>query len=105
MLSSSTNIRTYLAGLISQSRNLLMHSNQAYIFYVACLCSTLILSTLSLVVGLPCVFEAYQVLSLIWISIPIVSCSLLFSPSKRLAMQVIMEKNIVHLSSIDRFTW
>ncbi|CEO97487.1 hypothetical protein PBRA_000832 [Plasmodiophora brassicae] len=103
-LPSSVNIRTYLSGIISQSRNLLIHATQTYIFSQACFMSIMLMSTISVCLGMPCVFDARQTVFLVWLIIPLLSLPLLLSHPNRQTMQTIMEKNAAHLSSVNRFT-
>lgn len=103
-LPSSVNIRTYLSGIISQSRNLLIHATQTYIFSQACFMSIMLMSTISVCLGMPCVFDARQMVFLVWLIIPLLSLPLLLSHPNRQTMQTIMEKNAAHLSSVNRFT-
>ncbi|KAI9090541.1 hypothetical protein DFS34DRAFT_653986 [Phlyctochytrium arcticum] len=92
-----------LTQLIREARTIADNGRQAFLFYIAAQTSLCVIMLLSYCLLLPPIFQGYQLLFLLWIILPILSLSFVFSPHDPKVMTMMPIKNLDHLSSRWRF--
>ncbi|KAL9541791.1 hypothetical protein PS6_010137 [Mucor atramentarius] len=89
--------------LIRDARRLLTCVRMGFAFYVAGCMSMSLMLLLSFCLLLPPIFAGYQILWVLWIILPILSMSMLFTPHEDGIMLLMPGKNIEHLTDLWRF--
>ncbi|CEP15135.1 hypothetical protein [Parasitella parasitica] len=89
--------------LIRDARRLLTCVRMGFAFYVAGCMSMSLMLLLSFCLLLPPIFAGYQILWVLWIILPILSMSMLFTPHEDGIMLLMPGKNIEHLTDFWRF--
>ncbi|KAI8645616.1 hypothetical protein BD408DRAFT_360915 [Parasitella parasitica] len=89
--------------LIRDARRLLTCVRMGFAFYVAGCMSMSFMLLLSFCLLLPPIFAGYQILWVLWIILPILSMSMLFTPHEDGIMLLMPGKNIEHLTDFWRF--
>ncbi|TPX71870.1 hypothetical protein SpCBS45565_g00930 [Spizellomyces sp. 'palustris'] len=92
-----------LSQIIREARTIADHGRQAVVFYLSsqtCLCLIMILSYCLL---FPPIFTGYQLFWLLWIILPPLSLSFMFSPHDPRVMTTMPVKNTHHLKDRWRF--
>lgn len=89
--------------LIRDARRLLSCVRMGFAFYTAGCMSISLMLLLSFCLLLPPIFSGYQILWLLWIILPILSMSMLFTPCEDGIMLLMPGKNIEHLTDFWRF--
>ena len=99
-LHSDTNLHK-LTALIAQGRRILTNMRQSYLFATACYTTLFFLYFLSTLVDSPPLFAPFQVLWLVWVIIPLISLSLMFTHRDPFLMQRVAPKTEKIL--VDRY--
>ncbi|GAA5795183.1 hypothetical protein HPULCUR_000537 [Helicostylum pulchrum] len=89
--------------LIRDARRLLGCVRMGFSFYTAGCMSMSLMLLLSFCLLLPPIFTGYQILWMLWIILPILSMSMLFTPHEDGIMLLMPGKNIEHLTDFWRF--
>ncbi|KAJ3296230.1 hypothetical protein HK104_001843 [Borealophlyctis nickersoniae] len=103
-LHSDTSIYS-LSQIIREARTIADNGRQGFFFHLCCQLSLTLIILLSYCLLLPPILSGYQIMWLIWILVPIVSFSFLFTPHSDDAMTVMVVKNNDHLRDRWRFFW
>ncbi|KAG0183213.1 hypothetical protein DFQ29_008573 [Apophysomyces sp. BC1021] len=89
--------------LIRDARRLLSCVRMGFSFYIGACMALSVMQLVSLCMLLPPLLSGYQILWVMWIIIPILSVSMLFSPHDDNIMLMMPGKNIEHLTDLWRF--
>ncbi|CAO3692490.1 unnamed protein product [Rhizopus stolonifer] len=89
--------------LIRDARRLLSCVRMGFAFYAAGCMSITLMLLLSFCLLLPPIMTGYQIIWLMWVILPILSISMLFTPYEDGIMLLMPGKNIEHLQDIWRF--
>ncbi|KAI7862736.1 hypothetical protein BDF14DRAFT_1851990 [Spinellus fusiger] len=89
--------------LIRDARRLLSCVRMGFAFYVGACMSLSIIQLLSFCMLLPPILTGYQIIWIMWITLPILTMSMLFSPKEDNIMLLMPGKNIEHLTDLGRF--
>lgn len=89
--------------LIRDARRLLGCVRMGFSFYTAGCMSMSLMMLLSFCLLLPPIFTGYQILWVLWVILPILSMSMLFTPHEDGIMLLMPGKNIEHLTDFWRF--
>jgi magnesium-transporting ATPase (P-type) len=91
-----------LTQLIRESRRLGRSARQGFWLMAGTNCSLVLIQFILLCFNLP-LWRGWIVMSLIWISVPIVGCSFASNPHEPETMKEFTERNIDHIKDIRRF--
>ncbi|KAI9207507.1 uncharacterized protein BJ171DRAFT_276649 [Polychytrium aggregatum] len=94
-----------LTQLIHEARTLAENARQGFSFHIGCQVALSLMIQLSYIVLLPPIFTGYQIMWMVWVILPILCFSFLFTPPDPEIMTHMPVKNTALLKDKMRFTY